>query len=95
MWAHLHRQAVDRAMTALLTHPGCTCEPTTFDSHTIERFSLWNIHVFGVTPHPQCKITVTNMPQSSSGEHKIKLLGVMISEEKGAHGGNLCCFFHD
>jgi hypothetical protein len=42
--------------------------------------------VFGVTPHPQCKVTVTNVPQSSSGEPKIKLMAVMISEEQGK-----CC----
>lgn len=44
------------------------------------------LHEFKVSQHDQCIMTVTVLPETSSGKHKIKIAGIMISEEGGSEG---------
>ena len=32
-----------------------------------------------VSAHPRCHVRLTNTPETSSGEHKVKLTGVMMT----------------
>ena len=39
-----------------------------------------------MSQHDQCIMTVTILPETSSGGHKIKIAGIMVSEEGGSEG---------
>ncbi len=60
---------------------GCICYPetTVFNSHWEQRASLQKWVYFGVSESPDCIIEVTNLQQTTSGEHKLKVqsLGVL------------------
>ena len=45
-----------------------------------------HLHEFKVSQHDQCIMTVTILPETSSGGHKIKIAGIMVSEEGGSEG---------
>lgn len=60
---------------------GCTCQPTILEGHWQQHNSQLSPHRFSVTQAPQCtlKIRVTN--STSSGEHKVKIQGIIIADE--------------
>ena len=39
-----------------------------------------------MSQHDKCIMTVTVLPETSSGGHKIKIAGIMVSEEGGSEG---------
>ena len=39
-----------------------------------------------MSQHDQCIMTITILPETSSGGHKIKVAGIMISEREAARG---------
>jgi hypothetical protein len=43
-------------------------------------------HVY-VSQAPECQVSVTILPESSSGEHKFKVMGIMVSEVAGVQRG--------
>jgi hypothetical protein len=55
---------------------GCTCEKSVLEGHHIKRISVPVEHQFVVTAAHHCEMKVTVLPDSSSGEHKVKLLSV-------------------
>lgn len=70
---------------------GCTCETTELEGYTHEQVSLTSLHRFPATQSKNCRIRVTVLNETSSpdGEHKVKLVGVMVIEAKSNMGGML------
>ena len=58
----------------------CTCEPTIFNSLWETKASVMDLHSFKVKEHPWCRIRVTVLDATSNptGEHKIKLSGIIV-----------------
>lgn len=65
---------------------GCTCEATTLEGHHSERTSLTFIADLAISQAPACVVSITVEPGSSSGGHKVKVIGVIVSEEAGDGG---------
>ncbi|KAL4442767.1 hypothetical protein ABPG77_006761 [Micractinium sp. CCAP 211/92] len=61
---------------------GCTCEESVLDGYWERDASLTELHRFKATPHRECRVRVTVLPDSSSpdGGHKVKLAGVIVVE---------------
>ena len=59
---------------------GCTCQPTRFDAHTTDKYSIMKPHAFAVTEHEQCEFKVTVLPETSSGQHKVRVSGMLVTE---------------
>lgn len=61
---------------------GCTCEESVIDGYWERDASLTELHRFKATPHRECRVRVTVLPDSSSpdGGHKVKLAGVIVVE---------------
>ena len=60
---------------------GCACDPASFDANVPgERVSVRRPAALNVTQHPECvmAVTVSEHTSSSSGAHKIKLLGLDV-----------------
>jgi hypothetical protein len=53
------------------------------NGHWNRSASLTSLHAVTVTPSPKCVMSVTVTPQTDSGEHKVKIMAVMVSEEGG------------
>jgi hypothetical protein len=45
-----------------------------------------NLLELKVTQHDRCILAITVLPQTSSGKHKVKIAGIMVSEEGGGEG---------
>ncbi|KAG2425211.1 hypothetical protein HYH02_015038 [Chlamydomonas schloesseri] len=65
---------------------GCQCDPKEVDGHHTEKVSQLYMMFLEVTQHPQCEVEITVLPKTSSGEHKFKVAGAVISERPGADG---------
>lgn len=65
---------------------GCSCDGMKLNGHWTEHKSVTEIEIFPVSQHAECEIRVKVLNGSSSGEHKVKLLGVMVMEG-GRFGG--------
>jgi len=63
---------------------GCTCSPSVLDGHQTVRNSQLHLHEMKVTQADVCIIAITVLPETSSGQHKVKVAGVMVSDEGGA-----------
>ncbi len=63
---------------------GCTCEATVMDSHGDSKSSQTHLHTFTASQHKQCLIKVEVAKDSSTGGHKVKVLGIIVSEQAGA-----------
>mmetsp|Transcript_3873 Transcript_3873/g.8308 ORF Transcript_3873/g.8308 Transcript_3873/m.8308 type:complete len:495 (-) Transcript_3873:846-2330(-) len=66
---------------------GCTCNAPVLDGHCVERNSQLHLFNFYVSQAAECIIAITVLPETTSGEHKIKIAGVMLSEEAGHQDG--------
>ena len=69
---------------------GCSCNQTIIDSHTHPspnepQFSVMLLHLIHVSQSRECKMTATVMQETSSNGHKIKILGIMASEDPQRH----------
>lgn len=68
---------------------GCTCTSITIDAHRKNQVSLPGLaQLEAVSQHPRCVLRVTVGSNSSSGQHKFKVLGVIRSGE-GFSGSQL------
>jgi hypothetical protein len=66
---------------------GCECPPTRFNGHAREKKSLLVLHNMFATQHPECVLAVEVLPDTDSGEHKVKVAGAIISEHAGQQEG--------
>ncbi|KAG1660750.1 hypothetical protein FOA52_010624 [Chlamydomonas sp. UWO 241] len=64
---------------------GCACPASTpIDGHNPgDKTSQTHLHAFYVSQAEDCIIVFTVLPETGSGQHKVKLTGVIISEESG------------
>lgn len=62
---------------------GCKCKPVTIDAHTTSQESQTYFAPLSVTTHPECVISVVVSSSTSSGKHKFKVSGVMVTEPGG------------
>jgi hypothetical protein len=60
---------------------GCTCEAHTLDAHQAKRESTTQLHPIVVTQAPACLINITVAESTSSGEHKLKISGLIMMDE--------------
>ncbi len=67
---------------------GCTCNDTTLEGHHTQRNSQTYLHKLRVSQAPDCVVSITVAQGTLSGAHKVKALGVIISEEGGAQKGS-------
>jgi len=67
---------------------GCSCSPVEVDCHWEKRGSTETLHFLSdVTPHTECRVRVEVLEATSSGEHKAKIVGVVI--EASMDGGSM------
>ncbi|MEW5300373.1 MAG: hypothetical protein WDW36_003309 [Sanguina aurantia] len=59
---------------------GCECEPTELDAHITELVSQTYLHPLLATQSEDCLVSVMVVERTSSGEHKVKINGVVMSE---------------
>jgi hypothetical protein len=62
---------------------GCSCNVTVLDGHQEPRNSQTFLHSVFVSQAPECVVSITVLPDTGSGEHRCKLIGVMVSEVAG------------
>ncbi|KAL4419206.1 hypothetical protein ABPG77_000600 [Micractinium sp. CCAP 211/92] len=62
---------------------GCSCDLLIADGHGTEKWSQLNFAMLLATPADACKLKLTVLDDTQSGEHKVKLLGVVLSEDTG------------
>jgi len=65
---------------------GCSCDGMKLNGHWNEHKSVTEIEIFPVSQHAECEIRVKVLNASTRGEHKVKLLGLMVMEG-GSFGG--------
>lgn len=58
---------------------GCVCEAKELEGHWDRQATLTDLHTLQVTPHPKCRLRVTLLEGSSSGEHMFSVSGVVVS----------------
>lgn len=57
---------------------GCTCNRTVWDAHSDQPVSVTaGVRLLGVTQSPGCVVQVRVLPETSTGEHKYKVIQVM------------------
>uniref|UniRef100_A0A7S0S1A6 SGNH hydrolase-type esterase domain-containing protein n=1 Tax=Chlamydomonas leiostraca TaxID=1034604 RepID=A0A7S0S1A6_9CHLO len=66
---------------------GCKCQESTLEGHHEEQNSQLHLHHFYASQHSNCTIQVKVLDKTKSGEHKVKIAGIMVSEEEGQHDG--------
>ena len=62
---------------------GCTCSPATLQGHHWDRNSQTFLFDFFVSMAEDCVLAVTVMSETKSGGHKVKLMGVVVSDVAG------------
>ncbi|KAL4422279.1 hypothetical protein ABPG75_008476 [Micractinium tetrahymenae] len=62
---------------------GCACDPLTGDGHGTDKWSQLNFAMLLVSPSDACKLKLIVLNDTQSGEHKVKRLGVVLSEDTG------------
>jgi hypothetical protein len=71
------------ALPAPRCESGCKCEETTIEGHHTSQTSQTFLHSIRVSQSPQCVVSITVGPNSLSGSHKVKVVGIIVSEEGG------------
>lgn len=83
----LYLQSYEHMGTASINcTSGCTCQGATLDGHTTHKSSQLHVIDFRVSQADACVITVTVLNGTSSGEHKVKVAGIVTSEVPGVEG---------
>jgi hypothetical protein len=55
---------------------GCTCEPLLVNGHSHVQHSIPRVVKLPVSQHRHCRVRVTIVEETDSGEHKFKLTGM-------------------
>jgi hypothetical protein len=65
---------------------GCQCSPSELNGHHQMRNSQLFLHSFAVSQSPACiiSITVLEQTQGAAGAHKVKVTGIIVSEQAGS-----------
>ncbi|GIL91193.1 hypothetical protein Vretimale_18816 [Volvox reticuliferus] len=63
---------------------GCWCDTVEVDAHITEHWSQMYQTRLVATQSDSCEVTLTVLPKTSSGEHKFKVSGAIISEDQSA-----------
>ena len=77
---------VQMGQAAVRCISGCTCNDTVMEGHHDEKTSQLYLHEFSATQHDACVISLTVLASTQSHRHKVKVSGIMISEEGGGQG---------
>jgi hypothetical protein len=66
---------------------GCRCNATNINTHHPPgpQFSVMHLHLMHVTQSVECKLSIKVLKETISKGHKIKILGVMSSEDPISH----------
>jgi DNA polymerase alpha subunit B len=67
---------------------GCTCAPSTLNGHTTARSSQVVVFPLNVSRSAACTLEVRVLPESDSGEHKVKITGLIIADADGGAVSN-------
>jgi hypothetical protein len=59
--------------------PSCSCAPVTLQGHVSERVSVEHAATTAVSQAEACTLRLVVLPDTRSGEHKVKLLGFSLS----------------
>jgi hypothetical protein len=74
-WEHMGRAAVTCVS-------GCKCEEAVIDAHDAsDRVSIPRVHELLVTAHTRCVFRVRTLFETSSGEHKFKVIQINVRTE--------------
>eukprot|EP00798_Chlamydomonas_sp_ICE-L_P013622 gene13622-19500_t len=65
---------------------GCTCSRQVINGHHTDRTSQLFLESFFVSQSDSCTLSITVLQETSSGKHKFKISGVMVSEEANGPG---------
>jgi DNA polymerase alpha subunit B len=85
--AHLKSyEGMGRAV--LLCEGGCKCDAAVVDGHHKQQVSQTYLHSVRVSQAAECVLSLTLLPGTSSGAHKFKVVGLIISEEAGFVGAS-------
>jgi len=80
------RSYVNMGQASVVCESGCTCTESKIDGHHTDKTSQLFLHEWKASQSDHCIVAITVLPLSSSGKHKIKVAGIMISEEGGEEG---------
>jgi hypothetical protein len=71
----LSHQHMGRVMVSCVS--GCTCDPSVIDAHdAVNKHSINQLHEVRVSASPACVLQLKVLEQSSSGQHKFKVMQV-------------------
>ena len=62
---------------------GCKCGDKDIDAHHTDHVSQTYLSSLRVSQHPNCTVTITISNRTSSGEHKFKMIAIMVSDVAG------------
>ncbi|PRW61115.1 hypothetical protein C2E21_0584 [Chlorella sorokiniana] len=62
---------------------GCNCTTYKLDGHITERVSQTSMQTMELSRAEKCRLRITILNETSSGEHKVKVMGLIISEPNG------------
>ncbi|KAG2431193.1 hypothetical protein HXX76_009721 [Chlamydomonas incerta] len=71
-------------MAAISCVSGCTCHPLTVDGNNDRRASQLHLIPLSVSQAAACDIAIEVLNTTHSGEHKMKVAGVVVAERAGA-----------
>jgi hypothetical protein len=84
--APAQRRPPPAAAAQVTCEGGCTCTPSQLNGHHGLHNSQLFLHSFAVSQSPACTIAVLVVEETSggSGAHKVKVTGIIISEQAGS-----------
>ena len=62
----------------------CRCNATVVDAHQEDKTSQTFLAQVMVTQAPNCLLQFAILPETRSGKHKFKVIGITISEQPGS-----------
>ena len=70
-------------VAVLRCQSGCECDELQIDAHQEERSSQVHLQTLFASQSARCVLSLTVAGNSSSGEHKFKVTGLIVSEQSG------------
>jgi hypothetical protein len=91
----VHLRSYEHMGMAQLSCSGaCTCANMTIDGHLDRRYSLEDTApplavcpVLTFTPHAECCLDAVVLPRTHSGQHTVKITGLVVTPASGSHTG--------